>query len=532
MPSSHTEFPKKTIAAIDIGTNSAHLVIAEMDHVGEMRVLDSDKVTLRLGQAINPDGNLSENGMDRTVAAISHMREIIRPYKATTRAVATYATREARNHKKLLQRLQHEAGVKVEIIDGIEEARLSFLGMRYGLILDDIACLGVDVGGGSTEIIIARDDKIDYVSSYKLGAVVLTEKYFNKSGYTKESLTYLREHVHSRLASLSTEARRSKFTKAVAASGTAKALAYFHSRLFNTGTINDPNGYVISRNDLLMMVTKLEQQLTPQKIKESTGIDAARAEIILAGAIILEEVTRQLKVNEWVITSFGLREGLVADTFYRTYGRKSKELPDIQWHSVLQFASRLQLNQAHAIQVKSLAVLIYEQLGRFLRDRDGDDDSDHDENIKLLKAAAYLREAGKFISQPQYHRHSQYILSNSRLPGFTESERMMLGLIARFQRKQLPNQDNCEELSKRELQRLRHLSACLRLAASLDRTRQNRVTGLNIELNKNGAKIQVFHDPTRRPEVEIQKATLEIDTLEKSFGISLTFECVARKSSE
>ena len=532
MASSQTEFPKKTIAAIDIGTNSAHLVIAEMDHAGEMRVLDSDKVTLRLGQAIDPDGNISQTGIDRTVAALSHMREIVKPFKATTRAVATHATREARNYRKFLQCLEQDAGIKVELIDGIEEARLAFLGMRYGLILEDIPCLGVDVGGGSTELIIARDDKIDYVASYKLGAVVLTEKYFIKKGFNKDALLQLRNHVHSRLSPLNTEARRHKFSKAIAASGTAKALAFIHSRLFNTGAIYDPNGYVIPRDHLFVIVDKLQQLLTPQKIRDEAGIESSRAEIVLAGAIILEEVTRQLKVSEWVITSYGLREGLVADTFYRTYGRRSKELPDIQWHSVLQFAHRLQLNQAHAIQVKRLSLKIYEHLGRMLRDRDGDSDDDHEENIKILKAAAYLREAGKFISTPQYHRHSQYILSNSRLPGFTESERSMLGLIARFQRKQLPTQDNCEDLPKKDLQRLRHLAGCLRLAAALDRTRQNRVTDIAVEVGKNSAKFMIFHEPTKHPEVELHKATLEKEALEKSFGLTLSIESIARKSSE
>jgi exopolyphosphatase/guanosine-5'-triphosphate,3'-diphosphate pyrophosphatase len=532
MPTAHTEFPKKTIAAIDIGTNSAHLVIAEMDHVGEMRVLDSDKVMLRLGQAIGPDGNLSESGIERTVAALSHMREIIKPFKATIRAVATYATREARNHKKLLQRVEQEAGIKVELIDGIEEARLAFLGMRYGLILEDTPCLGVDVGGGSTEIIIARNDEINYVSSFKLGAVVLTDKHFVKGGYDKDSLAHIREHVHSRLAPLQTEAKRHKFTKAIASSGTAKALAYFHARLYDGGAINDPNGYVIPRDHLFAMVDKLQQLLTPQKIKDGTGIDSSRAEIIVAGAMILEEVTRLLKVNEWIVTSYGLREGLVADTFYRTYGRTSKELPDIQWHSVLQLARRLELDQAHAIQVKRLALRIYEQLGRHLRERDGDKEDDHDENIKLLKAAAYLREAGKFISAPQYHRHSQYLLSNSRLPGFTEPERTMMGLIARFQRKQTPSQDNCEELAKPELQRLKHLSGCLRLAAALDRTRQSRVTDIAIDLTKSLAKVRVFHELDRFPDVELHKARLELEALEKSFGLPLTLEAVARKTKE
>src|SRR5690606_6381695 len=138
-----------------------------------------------------------------TVEALKHMQEIIAPYAAegaTIRAVATHATREARNHRRLLREIERVAHISVEMIDGIEEARLVFLGMRYGLALNGATCLGVDVGGGSTEIIIARDDDINYVSSFKLGAVTLTDKYFLQHGHTPEAYQDLKEHIRSRLA--------------------------------------------------------------------------------------------------------------------------------------------------------------------------------------------------------------------------------------------------------------------------------------------------------------------------------------------
>jgi exopolyphosphatase/guanosine-5'-triphosphate,3'-diphosphate pyrophosphatase len=535
MPHSYREFPKKTIAAIDIGTNSAHLVIAEMDHVGEMRVLDSDKVTLRLGLAIGADGNLTEEGITRTVEALRHMREIISPHQksngATVRAVATYATREARNHKRLIDTIAKETGVHVELIDGIEEARLSFLGMRYGLALSGQSCLGVDIGGGSTEIIIAKDDDIDYVSSFKLGAVMLTDKYFVKKGLSADAFLGLKEHINSRLAPLPQETRAYQFQRALASSGTAKALAHMHARMFADTEVSDPNGYVLPREDLFEMVDEIGKLLTPQKIKEKTGLDMARAEIILAGATILAELTRLLKVKEWMITSYGLREGLVADTFYRAYGRQSVELPDIQWHSVLQFAKRLQVNETHAAHVTRLALRLLEQLQPLVRG--SDDEETIDGNVKLLKATAYLREAGKFISAPQYHRHSQYLLTHCRLPGFTEAERSLMGLIARFQRKAVPAADHrdCAELSGAEIKRLRFLSGILRLASALDRTRQSRVTDVSVDVDDDGAieaaTVTLFHDGDGVPDVELHKAKLERSSLEKSFDLKLKFNARA-----
>ena len=524
-----SEYPKRTIAAVDIGTNSAHMVVAEMDHIGEMRVLDSDKVTLRLGQAIDAEGFITEDGLERTAKTLSHMREIAASYGATLRAVATHAAREARNYKQFLARMEKDAGVKVDIIDGIEEARLVFLGMRYGMALAGTTCLGMDVGGGSTEIIVAKDDDIRFVSSFKLGAVTLTEKYFGRGGPTPEKLRQLREHVVSRLAPLPQEARRFSFDRALASSGTAKALAGVHAKLWTGAEVSDPNGYTVPRQDLLQIVGRLSELLLPSRIKDYSGLDASRAEIILAGAIIIEEVTKLLKVKEWVVTSYGLREGLVADTFYRAYGRVADDLPDVQWHSVLQFARRLQLNEAHALQVKRLSLRLFEQLAPVLKPNDQGDD--YEEDIKLLKAAAYLRESGKFLSAPNYHKHSQYLISNSRLPGFTEPERAMMGLVARFQRKGTPSPDNryCTELTLDEIERLKLFSGIVRLAAALDRSRQGRVLDATVVCAPGAIEITVHHDPGYFPDVELHKAGLEQAALEKCFDRKVT---IAARPSE
>ncbi len=520
MPQS--QLPKKTIAAIDIGTNSAHMVIAEIDHVGEMRILDNDKVNLRLGKAIQADGNLSDDGIQRTVEALAHMQEIIRPFQATVRAVATHATREAKNHRRLLREVERTSGIKIEIIDGIEEARLVFLGMRYGLALNNIPCLGVDVGGGSTEIIVAKDDEIKFVSSIKLGAVTLTDRFF-KTSYSDLAFEALKDHVHARLAPLQQEMSGLSYDRTLASSGTAKAIAFLHAKLFGNASMSDPNGYVLPREDLFKIGSLFASLMTPQKIREATGLDHSRAEIILAGTAILEELTRLLDVKEWVVTSFGLREGLVADTFYRATDAPAGELPDIQWHSVLQFARRLGLNQVHAAKVKLLALRLYHQLAPLCLKALSNDSADAD--IKTLKASSYLREAGKFISNPHYHRHSQYLISNSRLPGFTESERQLTGLIARFQRKGLPSADHpdCIDLSSNDLKRLSFLAGILRLAAALDRTRQSRVDDIEVDASGHVVKLTLVHSSDRPPDVELLKSRLEQSSLEKSWDLELSF---------
>jgi exopolyphosphatase/guanosine-5'-triphosphate,3'-diphosphate pyrophosphatase len=378
----------------------------------------------------------------------------------------------------------------------------------------------MDIGGGSTELIFAKDDDIAFATSLRLGAVTLTEKYFAQ-GYSSDNLKKMTDHIVSTIAPLQEETAKIGFSRAIASSGTAKAIAMIHAKLVQGIELKDVNGYVLNRNDVVNSVSEIQKQLTPNKIKDALGIDLSRAEIITAGATILLEVTKLLKIKEWVVTSFGLREGLVADTFYRIAGERSNDLPDIQWHSVVQFGKRLGVNDKHGLQVSRLALRLLDLLSPICLGGNTSADG------KLLKAASYLREAGKFVATPRYHHHSQYLISNTRLYGFTEQERAFTGLLARYQRKGLPSPDHPDltEMTSQDFKRLRFLAGILRLAAILDRTRQSLVKDVQIRNHgKNVAILLVPQDRQINPEVEIHKARLEIDALEKSWDLKLSFE--------
>ena len=190
----------------------------------------------------------------------------------------------------------------------------------------------------------------------------------------------------------------------------------------------------------------------------------------------------------------------------------------------MQFAKRLQINEIHALKVKKLALRIFDQITALCRP----DDSklERDLNRKLLRASAYLREAGKFISSPQYHKHSQYIISNSRLPGFTETERTVMGLIARHQRKQVLPLDlkGYDDLTPSDFKRARFLSAIVRLAAALDRTRQNLIHDVEVHEEQGELVITVIHEGERVPEVESLKVSMEKSNLEKSWNKQIQFK--------
>ena len=338
-----------------------------------------------------------------------------------------------RNHQELLKAVAAATSLQVELIDGIEEARLAFLGMRYGLALSKTQCLGVDIGGGSTEMIVARDDDIEYVTSAKLGAVTLAKRFFGKS-YSPANLSRMKEFIRGQLAPMEKEVMRLAFDKAIASSGTAKALAYIHARLVLGKELNDANGHKIVREELFEITSQLENWLTPNEIKVNTKIDAGRAEVILSGALILVEITKLFRVKEWTITTYGLREGLVADTFHRQSGIPKTKLPNVQWQSVVQFSKRLGIKEGHATHVMNLSLELYDQLASHYIKAESDR-----RNIRtLLMAASYLREAGRFIGAPPVSQTFSLSFAPYKTPRLHRSRTALYGVDCSVSKKRSP----------------------------------------------------------------------------------------------
>lgn len=518
----------EAVAAIDIGTNSVHMVVARMEGNGSLRILDTDKVTLRLGQALGPNSNISEEAIARVVETIRHMREIASGYSCRFRAVATHATRVANNHERLLNSIKDGTGIEVEVIDGVEEARLSFLGMRYGLSLHKTLTMGVDVGGGSTELIIACGEDIKFVSSLKLGAVVLTKKFFGEKGPSKSDIKDLEEYISDRLAPMEREVKKYSLEKAVIASGTAKALAMAHAVTKKQEPPKDINGYTIPAGEMTKLIERLAELKDPSKIREYTGLDQARSEIILAGALIVERISKIFGIKTWMISSFGLREGIVVDTFTRTMGMTTPDHEDIRWGAIHDYMRRLQLDETYSQHVADLALQIFDQTTE--RSFPKENRAARAAAREILRGAALLHEVGRFLSYSRYHRHSQYVIANSSLLGFTQNEKFLMSMVARFHRKAIPvsGADDMGQLPSKDLHKIQVLSGCLRLAAALNRTRQGRVKQIVCNVDKDTAEIVVRHDINEYPEVEMHMVQRERGAVEKTIGLKIFFRTEAR----
>lgn len=505
------------IAAIDIGTNSAHLVVAIVLPSGSLKILDTEKVALRLGQALDKNRRLSKEAITRTVATMKSMQEISSSYTTRLRAVATHATREAVNYDELLSAIYNATGIEVEVIDGMEEARLSYLGMRNGLALDQELCLGCDIGGGSTEITIAKGDDIHFVSSLKLGAVTFTSRYLGSGEPNKSQLEDMRRQIIARLMPITRDVSRQKFTKAVASSGTAKALANIHSLMFKHGPLSDPNGYVIEADDLGQIVKTLTKLGDANKIKAQYNIDQNRAEIILAGAMILQSITDAFAIPRWHVSNYSLREGLVIDTYQRLHGPHAHADKDVRWRSVADFGRKFQVEVPYVEHVCDLAAQIYNQLAPTLCK-----DFDNDElisNPDILHAAAYLHEVGKIINHTSHHKHSYYILSHAGLLGFTLREKQLIALLVRYHRKSSPSDNDTEFGSVFHLNfaRVNVLSGILRLATALDRTRRGRVQAVEVQVKKDEIIVSATGKDGEVPEAELMMAHRERKALSKAF---------------
>lgn len=483
-----------------------------------MRIIESDKVIMRLGREIDSEGNFSHKSIQKAVETISNMCGIGDSYNAHIRIIATHATREANNRHVLINEVLRATGHEIEVIDGIEEARLVYLGVRHGLPLNEKKTVEVDIGGGSTEIICATDDLIHFATSLKLGAVVLTKRFLKD--YSEEEFTNVTTHVRSRLAPLRNEFKALDFEFATASSGTAKAIAAFHDSFFAKGRVTDANGYKITADELDAIVKELKTLASPVKVAEAAEIELNRAEILIPGAIVLNELTKQIGIAEWTVSTYGLREGAVADAFRREQ-ESPGTLPDVQWTSIKNFAKRLGIDRKQAKQVSYLAGKIYEQLSKCI-----DLAPTHEaylQELNMLKAAGYLFESGKFISEPQYHKHSYYLITNSRIPGFTELEREMIGLIARFHRKKIPSSKNkiCKYLSSRELERLRILAAILRMAVACERGRSQVVKSVRVKKTESGLKVSLTVKKGESFKVEKHKLDSDRPVLEVSFDSPL-----------
>jgi len=505
------------LGAIDIGTNSFHLVVAKIHSNKGFTVLTKDKEVVRLGSGSNDMKYISEEAMQRGVSVLKRFALICKSFGAERiRAVATSATREAHNKEEFITRVKDETGIEIETISGYEEARLIYLGVMQALPVYNEKILLIDIGGGSTEFLIGKRGNIKYANSVKLGAVRMTQKFFSDERIKRSSVDEARLFVKGVISQIVREVKHEEYDMIIGTSGTITNLGFI-VRADNHFEFEDNinmNKYTFDKNGLETSVKKILKAETYNERLKIPGLDPKRADIIVAGSIILEQIFEELKIKKLTISNYALREGIIFDSI-TSYSEEdvSMHLSNVRYKSVMGLGEKAGFDKKHAAQVMSIAVKLYD----FLKDRYNLNENDEE----CLEAACLLHDIGYYISHSQHHKHSYYIIRNSELLGFNEAEIELIANIARYHRKSHPKakHENYNRLDAITQSKVCKLAGILRIADSLDRSHKAVINKISIRTEDNELIITVGTKNNEEPILEIWGVNLRKELFEESFDL-------------
>jgi exopolyphosphatase/guanosine-5'-triphosphate,3'-diphosphate pyrophosphatase len=467
---SRTESDDIRIAAIDIGSNSIRQIIADVSPTGTIRVVDEMKAAPRLGAGIHETGELSREAGDAAIEALGRMEALARQLGARrTRAVATSAVRDAGNSDDWLARVKLETGLVVEVLDGDDEARLSFRSAQAHFDLGIGRAAVIDVGGGSLELVLSADGLIERLISLPFGAIRLTEKYFAK-GITPRSMRKLRRRVRKSLKD-EVPARDWRGSQVIGSGGTFTNLAGMVLARHHVTTARTVHGTIVQRVELEHIVDYLAA-LSPVERQQVPGLNAARADIIVAGLAAVAEVVARLEAKSFAVSSYGIREGILLDLAQVKPG--SADRGEARERSVKQLAERSHYEALHAGQVQKLALRLFDSIGARI--------GCHPEDRQTLSDAAMLHDIGYHINYDKHHKHSYHLITHAELLGMTPAEQVIVANVARYHRGAEPSKahENFGPLSAADRARVRRLAAILRVADGLDRGHTAAVADLRV----------------------------------------------------
>lgn len=517
MPSSTGNKRPLRLAAIDIGTNSVHLIVADVDRkTGRFRVVDREREHVRLGSGPSDMKSLAPGAMARGIQTVRRFKAIADASKAPVRAIATSAVREAANRKEFIAKVERQTGVRVEIASGYEEARLIYMGVLQALPVFRKRVLLIDIGGGSTEFLIGRERDLQYVNSLKMGALRLAGEFFPSGAVTKKAVEQCRRLVAGMLSPVVREARKLPFEVCVGTSGTITAVATITREMRGEPELQ-MNGFTFSSDDLDAVVDLVLGARTVKERSLIRGLDDRRADIIVPGVIILQEAFRALRIREMTLSEYAFREGIILDTFEKKSRKHGIHLHDIRFNSVLHLAENFRVEDGHARQVTDLALRLFDQTRRM-----------HGLGIverEHLEAAGLLHEIGLYLSHSQHHLHSYYLIRNAELVGFTENEKEIIANIARYHRKSHPRSkhENFSLLDQDDRGAVLKLAAILRIADGLDRGHSSAVRDLKFSRRGEKAVCQILAAPRQKADLELWGADRKKQLFEEEFGVELAF---------
>ena len=433
------------LAAVDLGSNSFHLMIARVTG-RRIVVLDRMREMLRFGSALDARGRISQKGEARALACLKRFGDRLSGYNPEyVRAVGTNTLRRARDTKAFVAEGSRMLGHPVEVISGIEEARLIYRGVCAYMPASREHRLVVDIGGGSTELIVGRGAEPELMESLAIGSVTVTDQFFVRSGVTQKAYAEALLAARRRLEPVEAALRRAGWSRALGSSGTIRAV----------GNVLDELGWShnrISREALLRLADLLIQHRHSRRF-QIPGLKAERAPVFAGGVAVLQAVFEALDLDHMEVAPGALREGVLLDLVARLKDR------DVRSATVASLASRYVADQEQAALVEATA-------RKLARGAPGWDLND--EGRRMLSWGALLHESGRAVARSGYHKHGAYVLANADMAGFARSEQRLLAALVRSHRGRV-DAGLFEEFEGVQNLRARRLAALLRLAYALHR---------------------------------------------------------------
>ena len=516
----------RRVAFIDIGTNSIRLLIVRIHPNHATNVLIQLKQTVRLGEGAFDGRILQPEAMDRAVAVSQQFASMIRSHGADDIiAVATAATREAKNQREFVQRLQEAARLDVRVVSGREEARLIYLGVSSGFHLEDKQAFFIDIGGGSTEVILGTQHHYHYLNSLRLGAIRLSAQFPAGSqgvvspGKYNRILRYVQRHAVHTLR----EIQAHDIDLAIGSSGTIENLADIAVRRFAKRRWQ--------RDDVLtaMQLREVVRMLGAMPLKERRripGLNPERADIVLAGAAILESFMQALDLPALRVSDRGLREGLLMDYLLRHGHAPALQALSVRERSVLDLGRTCHFDEAHARTTARLSLTLFDSASVAKLHPFGGWERE------LLEHASLLHRVGAFLTYNNYQAHTCYLIRNATLLGFDETEIAIIAATALFHRKALPQREHPEfaALDRQSQKVVRVLSLLLRVAESLDRSHAGNVRHARFRL-KSASHMALDIYAVQDCQIELWAVQKHVAAFEKVLGYKLDVEVVMQREA-
>ena len=498
------------IGAIDIGSNSIRAIVADVGPTGAIRIIDELKAAPRLGAGIETTGELSDTSMRAAIDALARMSTLARQLGAQRiEAVATSAVRDARNGPQFLDRVREDTGLRVRLLDGEQEAMLSFRSALAHFELGVGRAVVMDIGGGSLELALSAEGLVEHLISLPFGAVRLTERYLRGGGRRKD-VERLRADVRAELRGVLSP-RDWRGAQVIGSGGTFTNLAGIHAARRGVQVARSVHGTRVPRVELEHILDML-QEMTPAERLHVPGLNAGRADIIVAGLAVAAEVMSRVEARELQVSAYGIREGLLLETAHVT--PVVADPGEARERSVRSFAERCHYEEPHSRHVQELALQLFDQLAPRLELSPAD--------RSILADAALLHDVGYHINYDKHHKHSYHLVVHAELLGMTPEEQVAVANVARYHRGAPPKKKhrNFGALDKSLRARIVKLAALLRVADGFDRGHVGAVERVRARLGRGALRLEPTPaSPHASLRLEMWGASRKSELLAEQLGV-------------